>query len=111
MLLGCGSTGTSSPVRKDLTMADFIKTFADAGIKEDAEKKPFFTMIGAKDGVGFGTDENPKAKIVIYEYNSNKDLDQAKKDFVNVMKDWPINGMFVLESSDDKASEIFKNLK
>lgn len=91
-------------------MADFIKTFADAGIKEDAEKKPFFTMIGAKNGVGFKTDENPKAKIVIYEYKSKKDLDQAEKEFV-IMKDWPINGLFVLESSEDKASEIFKNVK
>lgn len=105
-VLGCGSTAG-----KTLKMEDFTKAFSDAGINVDAEKTPIFLLIHAKDGVGFSMVENNKAKIVIYEYASKKDLDQAEKDFVTTMKDWPVNGLFVLESSDDKAAEIFKNVK
>lgn len=63
-------------------------------------------MIGASNGVTFVSDD----KIVVYEYDSQKALDQAKKDY-EVIKDWTTNGRFLLETSNDDAKKIFTDVK
>jgi len=98
-LLGCGSSGA-------LKMDNFVKAYSDANIGVDDGGKPLFMIIRAKDGIGLKMDD----KVKIYEYASKKELDLAIKDFP-MMKDWPVNGLFVLESSNDKAMEIFKSVK
>lgn len=98
-LLGCGSSSA-------LKMDSFVKAYSASSISVDEEDKPLFMMIRAKDGIGLKMD----GKVMIYEYASKKELDQAIKDFP-MMKDWPVNGLFVLESSNDKAKEIFKSVK
>ena len=98
-LLGCSSTPT-------LKMDNFVKAYSTAKISVDDAAKPLFMLINAKDGIGLKMID----KAVIYEYASKKELDKAKKDFP-VMKDWPVNGLFVLESSSDRANEIFKSVQ
>lgn len=102
---GCGSTSTSTG--KTLKMADFTQAYTDAGVKVDTNEKQAFSMVYAKDGVIFYMDNDP---VKIYEYSSTKELDKAKKDFVFV-NDWLVNGLFALETDNDKAKEIFKNVK
>jgi len=107
-LLGCGSGATAKTSSgKTLNLADVIKVYTNAGVTIDASKKPAFSVIGAKDGVLFYMDNAP---VKIYEYGSPTELDKAEKDFSKLMKDWPVNGLFVLESSQDKGKDIFKGL-
>lgn len=104
-LLGCGSTASSTG--KTLKLDDFIQAYISAGVTVDANEKQAYAMVGAKDGVIFYMNDAP---VKIYEYESKKALDKAEKDFP-VLKDWPVNGLFVLETKNDKAKEIFKDVK
>ncbi len=99
-LVGCSS-------KKKVAMDDFIKAFEEKGISVDEDNKPFFLMIGAADGVTFESNE----KIVIYEYNSEKDLEKAKEDYKAVIKDWTSNGRFLLEAYNQDAVDIFNSVK
>ena len=103
-LAGCGSSATSG---KNLEMADFTQAFEAVGVTVDTSEKPEFAMIGAEDGVIFYVDDNP---VKIYKYGSKADLEKAKKDF-SFMAECPVNGTFVLETSQDKAKEIFNSVK
>ncbi|MEK4977208.1 hypothetical protein [Bacillus sp. FSL K6-6540] len=100
-VVGCGSGEN-----KDLTLEKFIKAYQDEGIEVDPEKKPVYNMINAKDGVIFTIDRD---KVAIYEYASEKDLDKNMKDN-DLIKDWPRNGRFLLESDNGQANEIFKSV-
>ncbi len=100
LLFGCGKK------EKELTMDDFISAFEEDSISVDSENEPFYQMISAKNGVTF----DYESKTVIYEYSSAKDLNEAiaSNDY---MKEWAVNGKFVLECSDDDVIEIFNNVK
>ncbi|MEK4980814.1 hypothetical protein [Bacillus sp. FSL K6-6540] len=103
-VVGCGSAESEN---KDLTLDKFIKAYQDAGEEVDPEEKPALQMINAKDGVIFYID---KQKVAIYEYASKKDADTAVSTF-EPMKDWPRKGLFVLESKNSKAAEIFESVE
>lgn len=105
-VVGCGSAEAETE-NKDLTLDNIIKAYQDAGVEVDPEEKPALQMINAKDGVIFYID---KQKVAIYEYASKKDLDTAVSTF-EPMKDWPSKGLFVLESKNSKAAEIFEGVK
>lgn len=49
--------------------------------------------------------------VKIYEYDSEKELEQAKKDFSDLMADWPTNGKFLLETSSEDAINIFNGVE
>lgn len=103
-VVGCGSAEAEN---KDLTLDQFIKAYQDAGIEVDPEKKPVFGIINAKDGVMFTVD---KDKVAIYEYDSKEDLDKNQKE-LELIKDWPSNGRFLLEAYNEKSQQVFKNVK
>lgn len=100
LLFGCGKKD------KELTMDDFISAFEKNSISVDSEHEPLYQMISAKNGVTF----DYESKTVIYEYSSVKDMNKSieSNDF---MKEWAVNGKFVLECSDDDVIEIFNNVK
>lgn len=100
----CGS-GSSE---KEVSLSQMIKTYQDAGIEVKTEEKPMFQAVGAKDGVIFYID---KEKVAIYEYESQKDAEKAKKDNESIMKDWPQKGSLVLESKNEQALKIFESAK
>lgn len=104
-LVGCssGASGTKS----NLSMDSFIKAFESEGVEVDPDEKPMFSLIGAKDGIIVYNDGKP---VKIYEFSSKKDIDKAEEE-LPAMKDWERNGLFVLETSDEKSIEIFKNVK
>lgn len=102
-----GVTACSGGDKSTATLGTFIKAYTDAGVKVDAKEKPVFAMIGAKDGVIFYMDEE---KTVIYEYSSEKELKKNKEDN-SLIKDWPSNGRFLLETKNQKAIEIFNSVK
>ena len=61
-------------------------------------------MIGASDGVIFYIDN----KVVkIYEYKDIKALSDTQKQYGELMETWTTNGKFILETSSEKATEIF----
>ncbi len=101
-MVGCGSAAT-----KDLTMADFTQAYTAAGVTVDPEKKIEFATVYAKDGMLLYMDEKP---VKIYEFASKQDFDKAKKEF-KFVADWQVKGLFALETANDKAKEIFKNVK
>lgn len=103
LLVGCGSTEEDS----NTIMDSFIKAFESEGVKVDAEEKPMFEMIGAKDGVIFYNDENV---VKIYEFEDKEAIIKAEE-ALPVVKDWDRNGLFVLETSDAKSIEIFNKVK
>lgn len=104
-VVGCSSAEAEN---KDLTLDKFIEAYQDEGIEVDPAEKPIFQMIEAKDGVIFYVD---KQKVAIYEYASNKDAKKAKSDAGDMMKDWHISGSFLLETSNEKAIQIFESVK
>ncbi|KYG88988.1 hypothetical protein A0U40_13245 [[Bacillus] sp. KCTC 13219] len=100
-LTACGGNESS------LTMNDFKEAFEKEGIPVDLEEKPMYQMINAKDGVIFHND----VKVVkIYQFHSSEDIKEAKKTY-DFMEDWPENGLFVLETNDEKSVEIFNSVK
>ena len=99
MLFGLGACGSK---KSDIAMSDFETAFKDQGINIKEGDKPFFQMISATDGVMFESED----KIVIYEYKSVDDLNKAKDDY-EIIKDWNTNGRFLIETSNEKAVEIF----
>jgi len=100
-LLGCSG-------KKDKrTMDDFIKAYTDKDIEVDKDNKQLFQLVGASDGVMFDFDD----KVVkIYAYDSEKDLENAKKDY-EIIKDWDTNGRFLLETDSEDAIETFNNVE
>ncbi|MEK4854787.1 hypothetical protein NST04_33465 [Paenibacillus sp. FSL H7-0756] len=113
---GCSSSNETD----DLTMDKFIEAFNNSGEDissgmssdekdfVDKEKKPMYQMIGAKDGVIF---DIGKDVVKLYEYESNAKIKKAVKSFDPLMEDWPIRGKFILETHNEKAIEIFNNVK
>jgi len=99
-LAGCSSKSS------EITIDNIISTFSENEIHVDEGNTPLYDMIGASDGVTFKYDN----KVVIYVYDSEKDLKKAKKDY-NIIKDWPSNGRFMLEAYDEKVIDIFNGIK
>ena len=101
-LIACSDSEDSK-----VSMDSIIQAFEKEGITIDPAEKPYFQIINAKDGVIFYNQGNV---VKIYEFESAKDI-KAAKEANAFMKDWPENDLFVLETSDEKSIEIFKNLK
>ncbi len=102
LLSACGS-GSGS----DLTMQSFIDAYEGEGIAVDPAEKPHFAMIGARDGIIFYNEQNP---VKIYEFKDKKSMD-AVEESLAVAADWERKGLFMLETSDAKAIEVFKSVK
>ncbi|MGZ9583101.1 hypothetical protein [Paenibacillus marinisediminis] len=87
------------------TMDVFVKAFQDAGYEVDAGEKPLFDMIGATDGFMFNADN----KVVkVYEFKDVKSMNDAQKKNEQLMAKWSANGKFMLETTSEKAAEVFK---
>lgn len=107
LVLFISITAGCSSNEDNLTLDTFIKAYQDQGIEVDPEEKPMFQMVQAEDGVIFYMDES---KVAIYKYSSSKNLKEAKTEY-EVMEDWKKNGLFLLETSNEKAIEIFESVK
>jgi 3D (Asp-Asp-Asp) domain-containing protein len=115
-LVGLSACSSGSDKSDERTLDTFITSFSDSGEKIttdgtkegiDKSEKPQSEVIAAKDGVIFYLGNSP---VKIYEYESEKDLKKARDNFP-LTKDWPSNGKFLLESNNDKAKDIFNNVK
>lgn len=111
--VGCNSntggaskeTGAKAEATDERSLDDFCQAYVDAGYMLD-QSQPAFELIGATDGTMFDVDD----KVVkIYEYVSEKDLEAARKEY-DLIADWPSNGKFLLETSNEKATEIFNSV-
>jgi hypothetical protein len=105
-LLGACSKSEVTQTEKIDTMKDVIQLYSDKGYEVDPSEKPFYTMIGAEDGVIFYIDNEP---VKIYKYYSDKKMDQAKKEIV-FLSETVNKGLFALETNNEKAKEIFKQM-
>jgi len=103
VVVGC----SSSNGEKDLSLQDFIQAFQDQGVEVDLNEKPFFQMIGAKDGIIFYMENSP---VKVYEFDSVKNLKKVQSED-DMIKDWPTNGRFLLETRKQEAIQIFENVK
>lgn len=101
-LVGCSASGASNNV----TMDSYVVAFEEAGIISE-DDKPFYGMIGAVDGAILYSDGQV---IKIYEFDSAKSVKYAE-DVLPVAKEWPRKGLFLLETSNEKAVEIFNSVK
>lgn len=98
---------SSSEPKSTLTLDSFVKAFTDAGEKVEMDDKPAFQIIDAKDAVMFAIGTSP---VKIYRYDSVKDLQAAQKKY-SELKDLPVNSNFIISTNNQKAKEIFKNVK
>ncbi|MGL5437529.1 MAG: hypothetical protein ACRDBO_19445 [Lachnospiraceae bacterium] len=94
--------------KDERTISTFANAFVEQSVDVNLEEKPFFQMVGAKDGVIFYMDDK---KVAIYEYEDAKALGAAQKEYSGTVQGWPANGKFLMESSNEKAKEIFDGVK
>ena len=97
----------SSEQNSALTMQSFIDAYEKEGIEVNPDEKPMFSMINAKDGVIFYVDNEP---VKIYEYATEEDIEKGIETLPDI-EDWEKNGRYVLETTNEKVKEIFKNVK
>lgn len=119
LLVACGnseaknsSDGSNTTVEKvssksKLTLDSFKQAYENEGVTVDSNEKPLYDMIKAKDGVIFYQDQKP---VKIYEFESENAIKEAKKNN-EFIKEWPENGNFILETSNERAIEIFNSVK
>ena len=99
-------TDNDSENAAEMTLDSYVKKFEDAGqtVKVE-ERKPYYEMVGAKDGVMFYLGNSP---VKIYQYESIEALEAAKQQYA-VISDMPQNGVFILDSNSEIAKEIFNS--
>lgn len=90
----------------NISMQDVISEFKAAGINVNLEEKPYFSMIGAKDGEMFYLDNSP---VKLYEFKDKKSYKEALKNF-STLKNMPQKGLVVIDTNSSKALEIFNSL-
>jgi len=90
----------------NISMQDAISKFKDAGITVNLEEKPYFSMVGAKDGEMFYLDKSP---VKLYEFKDKKSYTKALKDF-SILESMPKKGLIVIDTNSDKALEIFNSI-
>ena len=90
----------------NISMQDAISKFKESGINVNLEEKPYFSMIGAKDGEMFYLDNSP---VKLYEFKDEKSYKQALKNF-STLEQMPKKGLVVIDTNSSKALEIFNSL-
>lgn len=95
----------SSPTADEIyqqSLNDLTQVFIENGAKLE-EDKPFYSMIDAKDGIMLNLDNKP-VKLFLYESESKYSAALQK---YSILKKMPKKGLVVLDSSYEKAIEIF----
>ena len=103
ILSGCGTKEETD----NRTLDDFITAYTDKGVDMTDKDEPTYSAIGATDGVMFYMDGQP---VKIYEYKSPEVLKSEQKD-TELIKDWDVNGKFLLETGSEEAADIFNGVK
>jgi hypothetical protein len=103
LILLLSMAACSSGSKDERTLETFKTAYTQAGVVLENEDVPLFQMIGAKDGILFYTDGQ---KVAIYEFETEKALKDS-----TLIADWPANGRFALETSDEEAIAIFNGVK
>lgn len=103
--ISSNNTTTSNNSTK-ITIDDVISKFQEQGIEVILESKPFYTMVGAKDGEMFRIDNSI---VKLYEYESEKDYREALEDY-SILEKMPHKGLVVIDTNSEKALEIFNSL-
>ncbi len=90
----------------EMTLDLYVKKFQDSGetIKLE-ERKPYYEMVGAKDGIMFYLGNSP---VKIYQYESVEALEAAKQQYAALV-DMTQNGVFILDTNNETAKEIFNS--
>lgn len=97
----------SNKKNDERTLTDFTKAYQDNGVEITGEDKPYFSMIGAEDGTLFYIDQSV---VKIYMYSDEDALKKAQDDYSDVITGWDTNGKFLLETNNEQAKEIFKEI-
>lgn len=102
-LAACGGNKAADIMLDDVTAA--IQT-VDSSFSWD-EEKPYFEMIGAKDGWMGYIDGSP---VKLYEYESKSQYDKAIETYGDLIQNWPKAGNFVLECQNEAVVTAFEDL-
>ena len=87
---------------------DVINIFKENGIEVNLEEtKPYYQMVGAKDGVMFYLDNSP---VKLYEYSSEKSYKEALEQY-GIIENMPKKGLVILDTNSNKAIEVFNSIK
>ena len=89
------------------TLEKAIEQYEKYGVDVSEKQKPYYQMIGAKDGVMFymGGDV-----VKIYEFASEADYQKGIK-ILKAMKKYPKKDLVVLDTDSKGAKEVFKKIK
>ena len=90
------------------TLDHFTNAFKEAGLAIEEAGEPLFSEIGAAAGAAFNIGEET---VKVYMYESEEALEKAQKDYASKLQGFERNGRFLLETTHEKATEIFKNLE
>lgn len=107
-LLLLGLTACSRQETDSRTLDHFADAFREAGLSIEEAGEPLFAEIGATAGAVYKIGEET---VKVYMYESEEALEKAKKDFASTVKDFEQNGRFLLETTHEKAKEVFRNVK
>ncbi len=102
-MAGCSKKGTDSR-----TLDHFTKAFEDAGHSVADATEPLFAAVGATAGTMFKIGDET---VKIYMYESEEALEKAQKDYASTVKDFKRNGRFLLETTNQKAQDIFNKVE
>lgn len=90
-----------------LTMTDVISKFEENGLEVKInESKPYFQLIGAKDGTMLYVDNEI---VKLYEYESEEDYKDALKNY-SALENMPYKGLVILDTNYQKVIDIFNSL-
>ena len=102
-MAGCSKKGTDSR-----TLDHFTKAFEDAGHSVADATEPLFAAVGATAGTMFKIGDET---VKIYMYESEEALEKAQKDYASTVKDFKRTGRFLLETTNQKAQDIFNKVE
>ena len=88
------------------TLENAIKKYKEKGIKAEKET-PSYEAIFAKNGVIFYIGDEP---VKIYEFE-NEEMFEAGSEALAGLRDMPRKGLLVLETANERAIEIFNELR
>jgi hypothetical protein len=89
------------------TLQKAIKEYQKYGVEVSEKQKPYYQMVGAKDGVMFYMGGYV---VKLYEFASEADYQKGLK-ILKAMKKYPKKDLVVLDTDSKGAKEVFNKIK
>ena len=90
-----------------MKISDVIDKFQSEGVNVELEStKPYFSMIGAKDGEMFYLNDEP---VKLYIFESQQAYEKALNEF-SILENMPKKDLVIIDTNSSQALDIFNSL-